>query len=356
MNRAATIALAPFGALYSAAISARSIGYEKRFLKTHEVAVPVISVGNITVGGTGKTPLVQWLAQRLADSGRTVCILTRGYRRENPKQQVAVSDGEQILSNLAHSGDEAMMLAESLQGRSAVLCDADRIAAATWAVDHLHSDVLLLDDGFQHRRLARDLDIVTIDASNPFGNEHLLPAGILREPIKNLDRADCIVLTRSSDRETELIERIRQVTNAPIFESRTTIENCHALHSRNDVQDATEIDEPVAAFCGIGNPRAFFSQLRGVAMDVRHEAAFRDHHKYSQADIDHLTEQARSKGAQALITTAKDAVKLGSFRFGLPCYVADIEIEISGATKLLELVERAIANKTNSRFTVSGLP
>jgi len=356
MNRAATIALAPFGALYSAAISARSIGYEKRFLKTHEVAVPVISVGNITVGGTGKTPLVQWLAQRLADSSRTVCILTRGYRRENPKQQVVVSDGEQILSNLAHSGDEAMMLAESLRGRSAVLCDANRIAAATWAVDHLHSDVLLLDDGFQHRRLARDLDIVTIDASNPFGNEHLLPAGILREPIKNLDRADCIVLTRSSDRETELIERLRQVTNAPIFESRTTIDNFHALHSRNDVQDATEIDEPVAAFCGIGNPRAFFSQLRGVPMDVRHEAAFRDHHKYSQADIDHLTEQARSKGAQALITTAKDAVKLGFFRFELPCYVADIEIEISDATKLLELVERAIANKTNSRFTFSGLP
>jgi len=356
MNRAATIALAPFGALYSAAISARSIGYEKRFLKTHEVAVPVISVGNITVGGTGKTPLVQWLAQRFADSGQTVCILTRGYRRENPKQQVVVSDGEQILSNLAHSGDEAMMLAESLRGRSAVLCDADRIAAATWAVNHLHSDVLLLDDGFQHRRLVRDLDIVTIDASNPFGNEHLLPAGILREPIKNLDRADCIVLTRSSDRETELIERLRRVTNAPIFESRTTIDNFHALHSRNDVQDATEIDEPVAAFCGIGNPRAFFSQLRGVAMDVRHEAAFRDHHKYSQADIDHLTEQARSKGAQALITTAKDAVKLGSFRFELPCYVADIEIEISDATKLLELVERAIANKTNSRFTVSGLP
>jgi len=343
MNRAATIALAPFGALYSAAISARSLGYEKRFLKTHEVAVPVISVGNITVGGTGKTPLVQWLAQRLADSGRTVCILTRGYRRENPKQQVVVSDGEQILSDLAHSGDEAMMLAESLRGRSAVVCDADRVAAATRAIEHLHSDVLLLDDGFQHRRLARDLDIVTIDASNPFGNEHLLPAGILREPIKNLDRADCIVLTRSSDSETELIERIRQVTNAPIFQSRTIIENFHALHS-HDLQDAAALAEPVAAFCGIGNPRAFFSQLRSVALEVRHEATFRDHHKYSQADIDHLTEQAQSKGAQALVTTAKDAVKLESLRFELPCYVADIEIEISDATNLLELVERAIAN------------
>jgi tetraacyldisaccharide 4'-kinase len=351
MNRAATIALAPFGALYSAAISARSIGYEKRFLKTHEVAAPVISVGNITVGGTGKTPLVQWLAQQLADSGRTVCILTRGYRRENPKQQVVVSDGEQILSDLAHSGDEAMMLAESLLGRSAVVCDADRLAAATWAIEHLHTDVLLLDDGFQHRRLARDLDIVTIDASNPFGNEHLLPAGILREPIKNLDRADCIVLTRGSESETDLIERIGQVTNAPIFQSRTTIENFHALHSRNEVHDAAAIDEPVAAFCGIGNPRAFFSQLRGVAMEVRHEAAFRDHHKYSQADIDHLTEQARSKGAQALITTAKDAVKLGSLRFEVPCYVANIDIEISDSAELLALVENTITTGLASKVS-----
>jgi tetraacyldisaccharide 4'-kinase len=356
MNRAAKFVLAPFGALYSAAVTARSIGYERQFLQTHEVRVPVISVGNITVGGTGKTPLVQWLARRLADGGRTVCILSRGYRRENPKQQIVVSNGETILSDVAHSGDEAIMLAQSLIGKSAIVCDADRVAGANWAVDHLHSRVLLLDDGFQHRRLARDLDIVTVDASNPFGNERLLPAGILREPIKNLERADCVLLTRSAGLDPELIDRIGGLTKAPIFQSCTRIERFRALHSRHSVPDASSINTPVAAFCGIGNPRAFFSQLHGSALDVRHEAAFRDHHKYSQTDIDQITDKARRNGALALITTAKDAVKLESLSFELPCYVADIEIELSDETKLLELVERAIARKTNARFAAAGLP
>ena len=345
MNRAATIALAPFAALYSAAVKARSSGYKNRFLKTHRVAVPVISVGNITVGGTGKTPLVQWLAHHLADRGRNICIVSRGYRRENAKQQIVVSDGEQILADVAQSGDEAMMLAQSLLGKCAVVCDPDRVAAAAWTIDHLKSDLLLLDDGFQHRRLERDFDIVTIDATNPFGNGRLLPSGILREPIKSLSRADCIVLTRTATDDADLIERLRQVTNAPIFQSRTTIQQFGRLDTNKYDKDAFNLSQPLAAFCGIGNPRAFFDQLRDADLDVRHEVSFRDHHKYSQADIDHLTEHAQAKGAQALVTTAKDSVKLPTLRFELPSYVAQIDVEISGATKLLELAERAIDNK-----------
>ena len=347
MNRAAKIALAPFGALYSAAIKARSAGYQNHFLKTHRVSARVISVGNITVGGTGKTPLVQWLAERLAGRGQKVCILTRGYRRQNPKQQVIVSDGEKILTDVAHSGDEAMMLAQLLLGKSAVVCLADRVAAATWAIEHLKSDLLLLDDGFQHRRLARDLDIVTVDATNPFGNGRLLPAGTLREPINSLRRADCIVLTRTPDEgATDLVDRLRRLTNASIFQSRMTIQGFH-LNTNKDDKNAANVLQPLAAFCGIGNPRAFFEQLRSAHLDLRHEAGFRDHHKYSQADIDRLTEQAKAKGAQALITTAKDSVKLQSLRLDLPCYVAQIEIEIEDAAKLLELINRAIDHKTN---------
>jgi tetraacyldisaccharide 4'-kinase len=345
MNRAAQIALAPFGALYSAAIKARSAGYQARFLKTHKVSVPVVSVGNITVGGTGKTPLVQWLAQHLADQGRRVCILTRGYQRENAKQQIAISDGKQILSDVSQSGDEAMMLAQSLVGKAAVVCDADRVSAAEWAIENLQSDVLLLDDGFQHRRLARDLDIVTIDATNPFGNRRLLPAGILREPIKNLDRADCIVLTRTSvEGPSELCERIRQVTNAPILHSRTHIANIRRLDSADGGREIAALNQPLVAFCGLGNPSAFFNQLRAAHLDIRNENIFRDHYKYSQADIDRLTQQAKDKGAQALITTAKDSVKLQSLNFQLPCYVAEIEVEIPDAAKLLSLVENAITH------------
>ncbi len=352
MNRAATIALAPLSALYSAAVKARSSGYENRFLKTHKVAAPVISVGNITVGGTGKTPLVQWLANSLSDSGRRVCILSRGYRRENANRQVIVSDGKQILCGVTDSGDEAMMLAQSLAGKSAVVCNADRVAAATYAIEHLQSDLLLLDDGFQHRRLARDLDIVTIDATNPFGNRRLLPAGILREPIESLNRADCVVLTRTSDGgAVELMDRIRQVTNASIFESRTTIQQFRRLDANEFDKDTPNMNQPFAAFCGIGNPRAFFDQLRTAECDVRYETTFRDHHTYSQADIDRIIEQAKTKSAQALITTAKDSVKLQSLSFELPCYVAQIEVEISDATKLMELIENAIATDRASKVS-----
>ncbi|HXT63048.1 MAG TPA: tetraacyldisaccharide 4'-kinase [Pyrinomonadaceae bacterium] len=346
MNKAATIALAPFGALYSAAVKVRSTGYEKQFLKSHTVAAPVISVGNITVGGTGKTPLVQWAARRLAESGRRVCILTRGYRRENTKQRVVVSDGEQILSDVIQSGDEAMMLAQALLGKASVVCDVDRVAGAQWAIENLNAEVLLLDDGFQHRRLARDLDIVTIDASNPFGNGRLLPAGILREPINNLSRADCIVLTRvAHGAEPKLIERIRQATNAPIMESRTVIERVCQLDGSEVGVDAFA-RQPVAAFCGIGNPRAFFKQLCSANFDVRHTTAFRDHQKYSQSDIDRISDHAKAKGAQALTTTAKDAVKLQELNFDLPCYVAEIELELSDTPGLLDLIGQAIAKKT----------
>jgi tetraacyldisaccharide 4'-kinase len=158
-----------------------------------------------------------------------------------------------------------------------------------------------------------------------------------------LNRADCVVLTRTFDEgAAELIDRIRQVTNAPIFQSRTTIQAFRRLDANKCDKDPPRVSQPLAAFCGIGNPGAFFEQLRAASLEVRHEAVFRDHHKYSQADIDRLTERAKAKGAQALITTAKDSVKLQKLRFQLPCYSAQISVEISDATKLLELVERVI--------------
>src|SRR5262249_16417392 len=257
------------------------------------------------------------------------------------------SDGEQVFSDVAHSGDEAMMLAQSLLGKSAVVCDADRVAAAAWAIQHLKSDVLLLDDGFQHRRLERDFDIVTIAAPNPFGNGRLLRAGIRREPVNNLNRADCIMLTRVSDQDRpELMERLQRMSGAPVLKSRTTIKNIRRLEEKGSVADATVPSQSLVAFCAIGNSNAFFDQLREAHFDIRQEKAFRDHHKYSQRDIDRLIETSSASGADGLITTEKDSVKLQSFRFDLPCYVAQIEVEISDTKKLLELIERAIETKT----------
>lgn len=232
MKRAAPIALAPLSLMYGAAVNIRSALYRNGIFKRQTVGVPVISVGNITTGGTGKTPLVEWIARRLAERGDRVCVLTRGYRRANPAERVVVSDGKRIVADIEQSGDEAMMLARFLIGKAAVVCDANRVAGARWAIENLNPDVLILDDGFQHLRIARDLDVVTVDATNPRGNGRLLPAGILREPIGSLRRADCIIVTRSSEAiESGLQKRITQATAAPIFRSTTVISRITPLES-----------------------------------------------------------------------------------------------------------------------------
>lgn len=347
MNRAANIALAPLSLAYAAAVKIRSALFRRRILEIKSVGVPVISVGNITTGGTGKTPLVEWIASHLASRGQRVCVLTRGYRRSNPAERVVVSDGEQIAADTEQSGDEAMMLARSLAGKAAVVCDADRVAGANWAVENLGPDVLILDDGFQHMRIRRDFDIVAVDATNPWGNGLLLPAGILREPITSLSRADCIVVTRA--RETipaSLQDRIRQATNAPTFRATTVMRRIRALEStHNGTVEETLRNQPLAAFCGIGNPKAFFQQLRDERFELRHTQAFRDHHKYSQAEIDRLCREAADAGARALITTAKDAVKLESMRFALPCYVVEIDVQIERPDEVFALIDDAIQAK-----------
>jgi len=181
MNSAATLALTPLSSAYGLAMKARQALYRSGRFRVHDLGVPVISVGNLTTGGTGKTPLVEWIATELAQTGLRVCILTRGYGRRNAGTRVVVSDGNEIISDAARAGDEAALLAERLKGQGAVITDADRVSAARWAVENLQSDVFVLDDGFQHLRVRRDLDILTIDATNPWGNGRLLPSGILRE-------------------------------------------------------------------------------------------------------------------------------------------------------------------------------
>lgn len=349
MNRAATIALAPLSLIYGAAVKIRSALYRNRIFKTHRIAAPVISVGNITTGGTGKTPLVLWIARQLAERGQRVCVLTRGYGRKNSHERIVVSNGSQLVSDVEHAGDEPLMMAEALRGLAIVVCDADRVSGANWVLNNLGADVFVLDDGFQNLRIDRDLDIVIIDATNPWGNGWLLPAGMLREPISSLSRADCIILTRAFDPEyAGLNKSLKQKTAAPVLNSRMVIRRVRSLDSAENPLGVDSVrNQPIAAFCGIGNPNAFFEQLRGEGFDLRHTEAFRDHHKYSQADIDRLSQRV-DDGAQALITTAKDAVKLRSLRFTLPCYVAEIEIGISEADKLLTLIDRAIQTKRST--------
>lgn len=345
MNRVASIALAPLSGIYEALVRSGNALYSRDFFRVHDVGAPVISVGNLTTGGTGKTPLVEWIARELADFDRCVCILTRGYRRQSTGR-LLVSNGHELLANVTQAGDEPVLLAENLKGKAAVICDADRVAAAQWAIENLKSDVFVLDDGFQHQRIARDLNIVTIDATNPWGNGMLLPAGILREPRTALLRASCVVVTRAGDlEEFEKIQaEIQELApDIPILQSRMSIRGLQPL---NNSATVTSIDDlrslPAAAFCGIGNPESFFSLLSRHEFDLRFTRALRDHFSYAQADLNRIAEAARAHDAQLLLTTCKDAVKLRSLNISLPCYAVEIQIEINQPETLRKLIFKAI--------------
>jgi tetraacyldisaccharide 4'-kinase len=335
----------PFSSLYGAAMKTRRALYGSGRLRVHELGVPVISVGNLTLGGTGKTPLVEWIARELAKTGLRVCILTRGYGRQNAATRTIVSNGNDILANADEAGDEPLLLAEKLKGQAAVISDADRVAAAGWALENFDSEVFVLDDGFQHLRVARNLNILTIDATNPWGNGKLLPAGILREPRAELARADCIVITRADDlNSTDAVRRevVRQAKQTSVFSSRMKLSGLRAVHGQSLV-DAEEIKASgVVAFCGLGNPDSFFSLLRRSGYQLTQTRVYRDHYRYLQTDVDQIEQAARRHGAQVLLTTAKDEVKLRSLKFELPCYSADIEIEIEDENNFRTLIEKAV--------------
>ena len=328
-----SLILPPLSVLYGAVTRVRLSLYRRGTLPSFKLDRPVISVGNITTGGTGKTPLVEWVARTVAASGKKVCILTRGYGRDNPDRRVVVSDGKTVFASPSEAGDEPFLLATNLLGIAAVIADADRVAAGRHAIARFDTDCFILDDGFQHLRLERNLNIVTIDATNPWGGGHLLPYGRLREPLSSLSRADCVVITRA-DQSTDvpvLDEKVRLLTgNAPLFHLRMRVMRVKKLNNAPEM-----IEPPLAAFCAIGNPRSFFNQLEH---EVVFQKAFPDHHRYTRRDIDSLIDDAKRAGARSLVTTAKDAVKLQSIPFSFPCYVLEIEPQIENETELVQMI------------------
>lgn len=341
--------LAPFAKLFGAILKTRGALYEKGFLKSHKLNAKVVSIGNITVGGTGKTPLVAFVAKVLAENGEKVCVLTRGYKRKNPNARVLVSDGEKVLSDAENSGDEPFLLANELSGIAAVIADKNRVAAGNWAIENLETTAFVLDDGFQHRKLKRDLDIVTIDAMNPFGNGNLLPQGVLREPLESLERADLIVLTRANlvqspkSKVQSSKSKVLSFVDCPILLSETRIRNFIELE--NFYEPKTENRKPETenrflAFCALGNPQNFYQSLEIESFNIVSNLDFPDHFAYSQSDVDKIEKTARDANAEILLTTAKDAVKLADLRFTMPCYVVEIAIEFDDENVLREMLAR----------------
>jgi tetraacyldisaccharide 4'-kinase len=281
---------------YGLSVRLRNALYSRGWKRSVRANVPVISVGNLTAGGTGKTPCVEYVAGYFNDRDCRVCILSRGYGVESgPNDEALVL--EENLPDVPH-----------LQG-------ADRAALALTAVEELESEIIVLDDGFQHRRLARDLDLVLIDATCPWGHGHLLPRGLMREPASSLRRAQAILLTRCDLAGAGELEAIRaRVTRlAPDVPQAETVHRPLALvNADGDIRDPQSLpDQPIAGFCGIGNPEAFRRTLEALGYRIADFRAYPDHHAYTRDDVEALGRWAAAlPDESAVVTTQKDLVKL----------------------------------------------
>ncbi len=315
----------PFSVAYGAIVRLRAWLYLEGWLRQKRLRGTVISVGNLTVGGTGKTPMILWLAEKLLGDGKRVAILSRGYRGSHG------------------TSDEVELLRARLEGRVPIGVGKKRFEQGR-ALEAQGYDWFLLDDGFQHLRLARDVDIVLIDCSQPVLQEKLLPAGLLREPMSALGRADLVVLTRV-EQEPGVREAIRRLWNFPIFPAATRLVGFRRLGSNRNLLYLPEIGSgPFFAFCGIGNPESFFSDLLLWHVNLAGQQEFRDHHRYSQKDADRIEKVAAEAGAAALITTEKDAFNLSGVQFSaLPVYIAVIQMELHSESEFLAALERKLA-------------
>lgn len=340
------------GKLYQFAVIVRNALYETGYLKQHSLEGATISVGNITLGGTGKTTLVEYIARYLSAEGYTTSILSRGYARKSKGQRI-VSDGEQIFSDHLEAGDEPALLASRLPG-VVVIVDEDKRAAGKTAEQRYQCEVHILDDGFQHLKLKRDLNLLVIDATDPFGGGEMVPLGRLREPLYGIHRADAIIVTRA-DRpfdEEYILNVVRKVCgeDVPVLYFYHSVTGLRDLKTDEIALPQQFYQKKVVAFSALGNPEVFIQDLLHYGMDVVLEHRFPDHHYYTQQEIDAIIQSASRVGAQAIVTTEKDAVKLIGINFAeIPVYSLQIEIESDDEIRLKSLLLRAITKKKREK-------
>jgi tetraacyldisaccharide 4'-kinase len=322
------VLLWPLSLLYGWHVRLRAQCYARGWFKQNRLRGKVISVGNLTVGGTGKTPMVIWLAERLLAEGKRVAILSRGY---------GGGDG---------TSDEIEQMKQRFQERVAFGVGKDRFDQGRRLEAQEDIDIFLLDDGFQHLQLARDLDIVLIDASRQMAKERLLPAGRLREPLSALGRTNLLVFTRVENAPGAR-EAIQRLWKFPVFAAETKLRGFRLFGVDSAIFPSDSIGPgPFFGFCGIGNPDAFFRDLESWNVPVAGSRKFRDHHRYELRDIALLDRAGAQANAKAFLTTEKDAQNLAGLALpALPIYVAMIDLEVVPEAEFLSVIGRTLQER-----------
>ena len=311
--------------VFAKVVARRNRNYDAHKRPIVQVSVPVISVGNVSVGGTGKTPIVQMIVRMLQQAGHKPAVVMRGYKRST-RGHLVVHDGTSLLATVREAGDEAFLHAKNLG--VPVVVDEDKVEAARYAAGHLECDVIVVDDGFQHRALHRDLDIVLVDEAT-LSDQRLLPAGRLREPLESLRRADVVFLMGKNVDKTQVLR---------IVGAESTINTIEIIG--NLKPEALSFKLKALGFCGIANSSRFFASADSLGIDVIEQLEFKDHHVYVKSDIEKIIKKAKSLKAD-VVTTEKDVVKLEHARpmfdnAGIAVYVVGIRAEIANNASAFE--------------------
>jgi tetraacyldisaccharide 4'-kinase len=373
--------------LYELGVRLRVVAYETEYRKQKRLRAVVISVGNIALGGTGKTPMVEYIARYIKSEDHRVAILTRGYARESSGMRVlndprshldadrnrltdadeqsqsahlanglningdALPDGAQsreLMSENSHTeyGDEPLMLARALPDVP-VIINKNRYKGGQWAERELGAEVLVLDDGYQHLALARDLNILLLDATDPFGGFEMPPFGRLREPLYGIKRADAVIITRANrpfdQDQTNAIIKYYCGDKVPVMYVYSSITRLRHLQAGAVYEAEQFVGWNAAVMCGIGNPRAFADDILQFGMNIVSENFFPDHHAFTQEDMERVIQAAREAGADAIVTTEKDAVRMERLKHGdVPVYAAQLEIQSEDEVRLKSLLLRTL--------------
>lgn len=351
-----------FSYLYEFGVCSKLNLYKSGILKQKKLDCCVISIGNITVGGTGKTPTAQKVAVIIQNLGYRVVILNRGYRSHWDQDMGVVSDGKKIFMTAYEAGDEAYLMAKTLPGVP-VIIGKNRALTGKFAVEKLNAEVIIMDDGYQHWHLQRDLDVVLVDTFNMFGNGCLLPRGTLREPLSHLDRAGLFLLTKT-DQSSKFGRQELRNTLASYNESAPIIESVHRPKNFVEIADwykgiyenAKDLSElqgkKVMVFSAIGNPSSFEQTLSSIGIDIVEAIRYPDHHDYGMLEMQYISERAISKEVVAMVTTGKDAVKIPTefiyFNREMPLYILNMDIMITDGREVFEkTILNAIQKETN---------